>query len=619
MQHSLKTLLALICTLAFLLAGCGGQTTDTPPDDEPEEPVVVITPGEDPDLGPVSPPEVQSVLNGVIGWDEFSAQQNIIKEDSSTQGTPEPILDDKQEPKKFSYPSDVNPEVDKTYTCNVTSYDLTRTPEKIVTLDPDSDVVYPGSLIQGGVYGGTSLGSMRPIAVREGERAPTVLSLNLTDGGNYAAIVKNPSLSTTRQALGSLVQEAKLNEADLQRKATYKLESSESLASSLLNLNLSINVAKKVGLDATREVDRSINENRIYIAYIETAYTANVDAPASVGDLFTDKFTQDRLNEYIARGEMGPGKPILYVSGVTYGRMMFIEMTSTARREELDTIIKLEINASKYNLDAGLTSRQEQILNQSNIRITTLGGNPNANNALIENATARKLSEGLKLYFSPEYLPKITEYVPVSYAVRDTVSRNYAGISETTNYDVTTCQPLVENPVADAWTITIRNITQKIGSGGEEGGEGHFGQILLQGNSIWRADDPATNRDLNDVRVTYPGSSLFNIEPLLDNCQRGGSSEGCEATIFVLREGAGTTGFAFDGSVRTRFRKLKAKDEPKRWNEGTYDTATFADFRINPTTTGEGEYFSIEKDGLRISYSLYKEPITETEYNNRPR
>jgi hypothetical protein len=566
-----------------------------------------------------APTEVKNTLGAVGTWDAFAASRQLVKDDKSNKGNPTPITDASGEPKKFSYPDELVFGETQDYTCEISSYDITRTPEKIVSLDPDSDVVWPGSLIQGGEYGGAKLGSMRPIAVRDGERAPITLSLNLTDGSSYAATVSNPALSTARQALGGLVQTAKLNEADLQNKSTFEMKTSESVASTLLNMNLSINIANKVGLEGARNLDRSQNENRIYVSYLETAYTVNVDAPPSPGDLFTDKFTQARLNEYIGRGEMGPGKPILYVSGVTYGRMLLVEVTTKARREEIENAIKLQIKLTKFNLDAGLTDRQKQLMNESNIRITALGGNVEGNRALVESAASGNIGEGLKKYFSPEYAPRVTQYVPISYAVRDTVSKNYAAISETTKYDITTCLPVVQNPVADIWKLRLINMTQTYKNG--EGGEGHFGQLLLQGKSIWRTDDPATNgRDLSDQRVTYENGSLFEVEPLSDNCLRNG--EECSAIIYVPRGGSGV--FNFEGGIRHRFRVLKNNNDTKRWSRDTYDTAVFSNVKLNPTQIGEGDYLTYTQNqgpesGVKLIFSLIKTPITQKQYNARPR
>jgi Thiol-activated cytolysin len=602
MKHAKK--IALFATMAALSA-CGNSSPITP------SPVVVINPDSSLEIPSVSA-AIQQKLNSVDDWDTFAAKRNLIKANADNTGTPQPINNADGTPKKFEYPSEWNTNKMTDYTCEVNSYDLTRTPEKVVSLDPDSDVLWPGSLIQGGTYGGTNLGSMRPLAFRDGERAPTSVSLNLTDGSGYAGIVSNPALSTTRTVLGGLVQTAKVSDADLQRKSTFLMETSDSLSSSLLKMGLSVNIASKVGLDANASVDRSKNQNRIYVSYLETAFTANVDAPASPSDLFTDKFTQTRFEEYVNRGELGPNKPILYVSGVTYGRLMIMEVVTEGRREEIQKALNLSIQGAKYNVAVNLSKHQQEIMNSARVTVKTWGGNANGNNALINAASQGDYGQGLKAYFNDTNLPKATQYVPISYAVRDTISKNYASISETTKYDITTCTPKPLVTYGYAWKMKLQNVRPTTNYS-PDGGLGYFGSVELNNQVLWKTDDPQTNgKDLSDDRVIYGSGSLFQTRPLSVNCKQ---SSDCEATVYTLATGANTTTFNFAGEVKFREREFNwsGKKLRKNWG-GVGSTGNLNGLTIDPVAIRPTQRATVRYGGLEFEYSLSKTPMDQQDY-----
>ena len=91
-----------------------------------------------------------------------------------------------------------------TYNCESTRYSLTKTPEKIATLNPDVEVLYVGSLLQGSGYIG-GIGTLEELPIRQ--RAPLTLSIDLLTGENTRTVA-DPDLSSVNQAVGELIQAA---------------------------------------------------------------------------------------------------------------------------------------------------------------------------------------------------------------------------------------------------------------------------------------------------------------------------------------------------------------------------------------------------------------------------
>jgi hypothetical protein len=98
--------------------------------------------------------------------------------------------------------AETDEEVDGTmYKCRSTPYSLTKTPDKVVTLDPDVNILWLGALLQGSGYK-DGIGSLAEWSVRE--RAPLEISLDLLASQNSKK-VENPTLASVNQAIGELV------------------------------------------------------------------------------------------------------------------------------------------------------------------------------------------------------------------------------------------------------------------------------------------------------------------------------------------------------------------------------------------------------------------------------
>ena len=144
LRFRLRSPLSPLALVPLLLIACG-EATPTPMG--PEVPEV-----------PTSPPaNMDAYLGGLPAWEAFSP---LLADFDGAVG----------EPSQFE--EMVN---DKAFSCTSTPYSLTQTPEKVVTLNPDVEVLWPGSLLQGSGYVG-GIGSLAELPVRQ--RAPIRLSID---------------------------------------------------------------------------------------------------------------------------------------------------------------------------------------------------------------------------------------------------------------------------------------------------------------------------------------------------------------------------------------------------------------------------------------------------------
>jgi len=145
--------------------------------------------------------------------------------------------------------------------------------------------------------------------------------------------------------------------------------------------------------------------------------------PQRPGDLFSEDFTQELLDEQISLGRIGPDNLPVYVSNIVYGRMMTLTMTSTYQEEQMKGALQ-----ASYNLMGGqLTAEHLEILQNSEIQVVAIGGDANLALSLIK-------SGQLGDFFSSD--SPLTTAVPISYTLRNVGDNEIAKVSETVNYDM---------------------------------------------------------------------------------------------------------------------------------------------------------------------------------------
>ena len=119
---------------------------------------------------------------------------------------------------------DVEKEIDnvtKTY-CTTTTYKAGAEYDEMMLMDPTSNVIYPGSIIE---RNSVIDGSYRQIVL---DRAPMKILTDLQNfDGDCVAVVENPSLSSVRSSIKSMIYDANIN-GSTGAKVNYSVEQIES-------------------------------------------------------------------------------------------------------------------------------------------------------------------------------------------------------------------------------------------------------------------------------------------------------------------------------------------------------------------------------------------------------
>lgn len=309
-----------------------------------------------------------------------------------------------------------------TYRCTTSPYTITQTPDKIVTMDPDVNILWLGALLQGRGYR-DGIGSLAEWSVRE--RAPLRISIDLLAGGN-SAVVEHPDLASVNQAVGALIQQATAAGHRGGSSVSYSMQRTHSDLQAGIGLGLSTRYfGPTVRLSV--QASRNASETTITAYFVQRMFTASIVLPNTPGDLFSSDFTPARLAEERDRGHVSSSNIPVYVASIVYGRSLLFSFTSNVREDS----IRLALSAGKGEDSLGLSARLRNILESSRIGVVTIGGEG-------RNATDLIKAGQLADYFNED--AALSSARPISYTVRNLGDNSIAKVSETTEYNLKECE-----------------------------------------------------------------------------------------------------------------------------------------------------------------------------------
>lgn len=394
--------LLTMAALGLTLGGCGGSDTPVAP----------------------TPADLDAFFATLPAWEQYSPP---LPDADATTGAP------------VDQPVEIGGEP---YTETVTPCSITRTPEKIVTLNPDVEVLWVGSLLQGSGYRG-GIGSLQELPIRQ--RAPVTLSISLLTGDNTRTVA-NPDQASVTQALGELVQAAEDAGHTAGSDIYFTKETTHSLDQASIKMGLS---ASYMGASVKASLAAGMSsEMRTVTAYfVQNMFTASMVLPQTPAEVFSEEFTAGRLDEQVSRGRMGPDNPPVYVSSVSYGRVLIFTFTSSALESEIKATLNAVYNGGQFGGE--LSAEQQSILENAQISVVAVGGDAEYALGLIR---TNDLSE----YFRSD--TALTSARAISYTVRNLADNTIARVSETTQYDLREYTPVEAVATGASYRIRLYRV-----------------------------------------------------------------------------------------------------------------------------------------------------------------
>lgn len=373
---------------------------------------------------PVNTEDVSRYIEELPAWNEFSPPGQV--QPATPAGEAEDEDDVVMDVEIPNDDGDLELFEDVTYSCQSQPYTLSDNPREIAMYSPDRDIVYAGGLIQGKSHR-DGLGSLLGLPISE--RAPINVSIpGLANDDNFRT-VENPNQASVDQAIGSMISGATASGLSTPSSINFEMETYHSESQSALEMGLS---GRYLGFEgsASGSIDKQRSETTVTAQFYQKMYEVVVEAPQTAGEWFSEEFTEARLQQQISQGRIGPDNLPVYVANVVYGRMMMFSMTSTASEDD----IRATMNAAYESIGAGaevdLSAKQNTILQESKIQITSIGGD--------DEATLRMIRSGDWSEYFTDNAP-LSSASPLSYTFRNLEDGSTASVTETTEYNIRTC------------------------------------------------------------------------------------------------------------------------------------------------------------------------------------
>jgi len=225
---------------------------------------------------------------------------------------------------------------------------------------PNSDVIYPGNLLQGNSL---NQGTPKIIAV---ERAGGTISTDVLDGNIEPDVTVDAiKKSSVTGAINQIIDGSTgVVPANFYMKVK-NIQSREQLA---LELGVDVN-SSFVDLESKLGYSSDTQKNTFMVNLNQTFYTMSYDIPTSLDQIFAPSVSPDDLARYV-----GEGNPATYISSVTYGRIFYMLIESTSSRTEMDAAINASFNGVTTDVEVDMKIDYVAELDELSITVFAYGG-----------------------------------------------------------------------------------------------------------------------------------------------------------------------------------------------------------------------------------------------------
>lgn len=348
---------------------------------------------------------------------------------------------------------------DGDYECTTQNLKETRNYDEIVAYAANSDSLYPGAIVSAdSVVSGLFTQIVLP-------RAPATISVSLENlEGAKTATIDNPSLSTYRDALSGILDQAITGSTP----ANLYSEIEEVHSQEQLNMALGVQASWGLGVASLKSSFDFSNQqirSRYVVKYTQTYYTVDLDAPAAPSAVFDGGVTLDDVE-----GKMDATRPPAYVASVTYGRMVLFTFESEYSAEEMGAALDFAYSGG-VDVSGNVSVTYKDILSNSKITAYILGGDAGTAVQTIDSYDA--LIDFIK---SGGNYSKESPGAPIAYKLRYLKDNSPARMSMTDDYDVEDCTRVSQKLLVTLQSIAVDD------AGGDAGSDLElYGDIWAEG------------------------------------------------------------------------------------------------------------------------------------------
>ncbi|HEY6035674.1 MAG TPA: thiol-activated cytolysin family protein [Kofleriaceae bacterium] len=373
------------------------------------------------------------------------------------------------------------PARDGDYQCTTQNLQETRDYDEIVAYAANSDSMWPGALVSAdSVLTGLFTQIVMP-------RSPATISVSLQNiAGTKKATITDPSLASYREALSGILD----SEITGATAADISSQIEQVHSDEQLNLALGVQASWGLGVASLKSSFNFTNKqtrSHYLVKYTQAYYTVDFDAPQAPSAVFpSDVLLTD------VKAHMDETRPPAYVSSVTYGRMVLFTFESAYSDEEMGAALDFAYNGGA-DVSGQVSVSYKDIISSSKITAFILGGDAGTAVQAIDSYDAL-----IAFIKSGGNYSKDSPGAPIAYKLNYLKDNSPARMSETTNYDVQTC-----DRVSQKVQITLDSIAVDSGGSFQV-----YGDVSATGSSsaaLWHRDSGSNVNIDNGQQLAQAG------------------------------------------------------------------------------------------------------------------
>ncbi len=369
------------------------------------------------------------------------------------------------------------PQRDGDYSCTTENVEETRQYDRIIAYAANSDSLWPGAIVSAdSVVSGLFTQIVLP-------RAPATISVSLENlDGSKRATIKDPSLASYRDALSGIL------DAEITGSTAANIYSEIEQVHSQQQLDMALGVQASWGLGIASlktsfDFSNTQVRSRYVVRYMQAYYTVDLDAPSAPSDVFAPSTSLGEVKTV-----MDDQRPPVYVSSVTYGRMVLFTFESEYSAEELGAALDFAYSGGA-DVSGDVSVTYKDILSQSKITAFILGGDAGAAVQTIDSYDAL-----IAFIKSGGNYSRQSPGAPIAYKLAYLKDNAPARMSFTTSYDVHDCVR-----VSQKVKVTLQSIA--VDSGGDKTVMGTVDASATSSGTLF-------SKDSSDAVVIKQGQSF---------------------------------------------------------------------------------------------------------------
>ena len=386
------------------------------------------------------------------------------------------------------------------YQCTTQNLKETRQYDRIVAYAANSDSLYPGALVSAdSVLTGLFTQVVLP-------RAPATISVSLENlGGGKSAVIEEPSLSSYRDALAGILDA----EITGSTPANLYSEIEEVHSESQLNMALGVHASWGLGVASLKSSfnwAKQETRSRYVVRYTQAYYTVDLDAPVAPSAMFAPETTLEQV-----AAKLDEAHPPVYVSSVTYGRMVLFTFESEYSTEEMGAALEFAYSGG-VDVKGDVSVTYKDIISNSKITAFILGGD--AGSAVMTIDSYDSLINFIK---SGGNYSKESPGAPIAYKLNYLKDNSPARMSFTTDYDVKEC-----TRVSQKIKVTLQSIAVD-DAGGDAGDDLElYGSIWAEGTTAGTLFSKSSDNYVRIRQGNVFGAGAPIAETVIDVSPRAG-------------------------------------------------------------------------------------------------